>query len=59
MFVLIGGQMLYALRRVDNSSDGRKTFQCLGEAYFHGLMDGEALELLKDGKVEVESIVIR
>jgi hypothetical protein len=59
IFMLTGGQVLYALRRNGNGSGERKAFSFLGEAYVHGLMDGEALQWLKEGKAELESIVIR
>lgn len=34
IFVLAGGQVLYVLRPVG------ECFQCIGESYIHGLMDG-------------------
>ena len=32
-------------------------FQVLGEAYVQGMMEGEALQLLKDGKCEVKDFI--
>jgi hypothetical protein len=52
IFVLVGGQVLYVLRPVG------ECFQCIGESYIHGLMDGEALRKLEDGTAEVDTIRI-
>ena len=52
IFVLDGGQVLYVLRPVG------ECFQCIGESYIHGLMDGEALRKLEDGTAEVDTIRI-
>lgn len=57
VYVLINGQTLYVLRFQETRSN-EKQYQFLGEAYVHGLMDGEALKWLKEGKVELESVVI-
>lgn len=52
IFVLVGGQVLYVLRPVG------ECFQCIGESYIYGLMDGEALRKLEDGTAEVDTIRI-
>jgi hypothetical protein len=41
--VLFGGQVSYMLRKRKDSS-----YEYVGECYIHGLMDGEALDLLSD-----------
>jgi len=57
VYVLISCQTLYVLRFQETRSN-EKQYQFLGEAYVHRLMDGEALKWLKEGKVELESVVI-
>jgi len=53
IFLLAGGQVLYILRPQGDS------FAFVGECYVHGLMDGEALERLKDGTAQVGNIRLR
>ncbi|KAL2884807.1 Heterokaryon incompatibility protein (HET) [Ceratocystis lukuohia] len=54
VFVLFGGQVLYILRPAAGGG-----YRFVGEAYVHGLMDGEVLDLLKQGLAAVQEIVIR
>jgi Heterokaryon incompatibility protein (HET) len=55
--VLVGGQTLYVLRRWDQhtsvpvTSERCNHFSLVGEAYFHGFMDGEALGLGEMGEI--------
>ncbi|KAL8917298.1 MAG: hypothetical protein Q9208_008019 [Pyrenodesmia sp. 3 TL-2023] len=51
--VLFGGKMPFVLRPWD---DGR--FLLVGECYVHGLMQGEAIELLERGEVDEETFRI-
>lgn len=53
VFALRGGQVLYVLRYVQNNQ-----YRLIGEAYFHGMMDGEALKLLGPAKVGFEEIAL-
>ncbi|KAM7217628.1 hypothetical protein V8F06_007012 [Rhypophila decipiens] len=39
VFSLSGGPVLYITRELTRTS--RKEYTCVGESYFHGLMDGE------------------
>jgi hypothetical protein len=50
IFVLAGGQVFYVLR------PQAECFVYIGECYLHGLMDGEALEWLKDGTAQVRDV---
>jgi hypothetical protein len=55
--VLVGGQMLYVLRRGGGGSVDER-YQLVGEAYFHGIMDGEAVRIVERegviGKIVLE-----
>jgi hypothetical protein len=53
VFVLFGGSVLYLLRHIDENC-----YRFLGEAYFHGLMDGEAMDLYEQGQFKLENIVL-
>jgi hypothetical protein len=53
--VHFGGQVLYILRR---SADEKYGFRLVGEAYFHGMMDGEAVKMLEKGESTVEEIIL-
>ncbi|KAH6670470.1 heterokaryon incompatibility protein-domain-containing protein [Halenospora varia] len=53
--VLFGCSVPMVLRPVGDGSVG---FYLVGEAYLHSMMDGEAIELLKDGKITVEDFAI-
>jgi Heterokaryon incompatibility protein (HET) len=44
--VLFGGRVPYILRPKGND------YQCLGEAYIHGLMNGEVVDMWKSGELE-------
>jgi hypothetical protein len=52
---ILGGQVLYILR-----SSGARTgrFQLVGEAYFHGMMDGEAMKMVDRGERAIKEIVL-
>jgi hypothetical protein len=56
IWVLVGGQVLYVLRETDRTKIQSKTkiYEFLGEAYMHGLMDGEAEDL----KRAVEDVIL-
>jgi Heterokaryon incompatibility protein (HET) len=54
--VLVGGQMLYVLRRGGGSMEER--YQLVGEAYFHGMMDGEAVRVVGGWEGGIEKIVL-
>jgi len=48
--VFYGGQLLYVLREA-----GAGLYECIGECYVHGLMDGEALS--EEGKGQIFTII--
>jgi hypothetical protein len=52
IFLLAGGKFLYVLRPQGDF------YRLIGECYIHGLMDGEALELLQSGKKQLKQIRI-
>jgi hypothetical protein len=52
IFVLFGGSILYLLRPHGNE------YVFISECYVHGLMDGEAMAFLEDGRASVEDVVI-
>jgi len=52
VYCLLGGQVLYVLRTVKNH------FIFIGECYLHGMMDGEALGMLKDGSRQLQAVEI-
>jgi hypothetical protein len=52
IYCLFGGSVLYVLRPKGDR------FWFMGEAYVHGLMDGEAMEMLASGERMVEEINI-
>lgn len=54
--VLYGGQMLYVLRQ---DRFNPSLHEMIGESYFHGLVDGEAFEFLKNGTAKEEMFLIR
>lgn len=51
--ILFGGKVPYALRRKDGY------YRFLGECYVHGIMDGEAMDMLADGQFEKTTFDIR
>jgi hypothetical protein len=53
--VLLGGQMLYVLR---SSAAGEGRFRLVGEAYSHGMMDGEAMKKVDSGEYTIGKIVL-
>ncbi|MCJ1473325.1 hypothetical protein MMC13_001976 [Lambiella insularis] len=53
VFVILGGEVLYVLRPVGSY------YLFVGECYMHGLMDGEAMEWVLDGRAAVSDIAIR
>ncbi|KAF2818325.1 HET-domain-containing protein [Ophiobolus disseminans] len=46
--VLLGGEVPYTLRRIDNQS--QDSYTMVGECYVHGIMDGEAIADILEGK---------
>lgn len=52
LIVLFGSRVPFVLRR-DGSS-----YRLISDCYVYGLMDGEAMDMWKDGKLDVESFVI-
>lgn len=53
--VLFGGQTPFILRRLGSSSEsGENRYMFVSESYVHGVMDGEAMEQLEQGKYTKE-----
>jgi heterokaryon incompatibility protein (HET) len=52
IFMLFGGSVLYVLRPQGDD------YVFIGECYVHGLMDGEALKFLEDGRAQVQEVRI-
>jgi hypothetical protein len=52
--VLFGADVPFILRKVD----GAEKYKLVGEAYIHGLMDGEAMGMLEKGELKMEKFVI-
>lgn len=52
LFVLYGGAMIYVLRPRGDA------YILVGECYVHGIMDGEAMELLRDGRATEQAVCI-
>lgn len=55
VFVLAGGSVLYVLRPMPEAP-GKHQF--IGQCYFHGMMDGEALAMLVEGTAVVTTVKI-
>lgn len=53
IWVLYGSAACHVLR---NNGDGIHAF--IGEAYVHGLMQGEAIQMLKDGLLEETTVTL-
>lgn len=62
--VLAGGDVPYVLRReatidpLPNTNGSPQCYTILGDAYIHGIMDGEAFEQLDETKGELEEFVL-
>ena len=52
LYALFGGSVLYVLRPAGDR------FMLIGECYVHGLMDGEAMQLLETGQTVIEVVSI-
>ena len=50
IYALFGGSVLYVLRLAGDR------FMLVGECYVHGLMDGEAMQLLETGQTAREVV---
>ncbi|KAF4331737.1 het-domain protein [Fusarium beomiforme] len=65
--VLLGSHVATILRRLETGKEGQEQFVIVGEAYMHGIMDGELfedetkrnLELLVDQKLDLRDLVLR
>ncbi|KAL8908306.1 MAG: hypothetical protein Q9171_005514 [Xanthocarpia ochracea] len=53
LYILTGGQMIYMLRGKDTG-----TFRFVGEAYIHGIMDGEIFEKADVQLPQLEKVVL-
>jgi tetratricopeptide (TPR) repeat protein len=55
IYILAGGQVAYVLRERAEED----CYRLIGECYIHGLMDGEAMDLLKEKVCVVETLQIQ
>ena len=55
VYVLLGGQVLYVLR---THSKNDNNFMVVGECYINGLMDGEVMQWVHDGRASVDDILL-
>jgi hypothetical protein len=53
--LFLGGQVFYCLRP---SANVEHEYEYIGEVYVHGLMDGEAMGWVRDGRAKVENFVL-
>ena len=54
---LLGGQVLYVLRPMEGARHINKC-EYIGECYVHGLMDGEVMNWVQDGKAVTEQFTL-
>jgi hypothetical protein len=61
IWVLFGGQVLYVLRVVRKKYMffGKTEYDFIGECYMHGLMDGEAMQPVMEGRAQLQRVVLR
>lgn len=59
MIVSVEGAKVPLVLRKLGSHDGVKTYSLVGTAYVHGYMDGEALDLVEEGALHEEEILLR
>lgn len=61
IWVLLGGQVLYVLREAERKYIlfGEKGYEFIGECYMHGLMDGEAMQPLNEGRAQPQTVVLK
>ncbi|KAE8440370.1 hypothetical protein EG329_008322 [Mollisiaceae sp. DMI_Dod_QoI] len=56
--VLLGGRMPFILRQANVGSTEPRKFELVGTCSVHGLMDGEAIEMVEDGDLELEDFIL-
>jgi hypothetical protein len=61
IWVLLGGQVLYVLREAGKKYVlfGEKEYEFIGECYIHGLMDGEAMQPLNEGRAQLQTVALK
>lgn len=59
MIVSVEGAKVPLVLRKLGIHDGRKTYSLVGTAYVHGYMVGEALDLVEEGALHEEEILLR
>ncbi|KAL8714717.1 MAG: hypothetical protein Q9225_006509 [Loekoesia sp. 1 TL-2023] len=61
--VLLGGKQPFVLRPCRNNTKGERShsleYTFVGDAYVHGLMDGEAIDMVDKGVLEMQTLVLR
>ncbi|RYP40427.1 hypothetical protein DL769_011768 [Monosporascus sp. CRB-8-3] len=53
VFIPFGAQVPYAVRRADWSPPSTDAYELVGEAYVHGMMDGEALDNATETEIKL------
>ncbi|RYP40497.1 hypothetical protein DL767_001626 [Monosporascus sp. MG133] len=53
VFIPFGAQVPYAVRRVDWNPASTDAYELVGEAYVHGMMDGEALDNVTETEIKL------
>ncbi|RYP46987.1 hypothetical protein DL768_006910 [Monosporascus sp. mg162] len=53
VFIPFGSQVPYAVRRADWSPASKDAYELVGEAYVHGMMDGEALDNMSETEIKL------
>jgi hypothetical protein len=60
--ILFSGKVPYILRPLERLHQAESTvsteYTLMGDAYAHALMDGEALEMIEKGLLEVKTLVL-
>ncbi|KAI0386961.1 heterokaryon incompatibility protein-domain-containing protein [Hypomontagnella monticulosa] len=56
--VLLGGRMPLVIRQAEAESPELRKFKLVGTCNVHGLMDGEAIEMVEDGDLQLEDFTL-
>ena len=56
--VLLGSGVPFVLREVSGGGSGDGWYELVGECYCHGIMDGEAVRELKEGRIALRDFEV-
>ena len=62
IFIFLGGKTPYVIRPQKEASGNDKSpteYHFIGEAYVHGLMDGEVMTMIEKGNVRFQDVLLR